>query len=889
MKNKIKRFLSLIFFFGLISAPMVTLSSCSTVMISESRISMFVDDTYDLSAKSSDEDALVLWETSDKNVAVVRRGKVTAVGKGECYITAYDDNGAKARCKVTVDAVNVTISHLRKDVDLSGLNTFLLSATAEDGGEITWYSENTALATVNNGYVTCLNTGNVNVVAYRKGGRAKCAVNISLGQGYYEVEKARNSDVVLNTGKWFYWEESTSHVEKAVFKNNTLTTTITSLAGNGVYLRYQPNDLVNGEKYNISYKIMMNASGTLAGKKSINLVANEWADFNHTSTISNTEPFFMTIRNIDIPAGGLVITVKNLVVEPTRASDYEEISSGNNATVVANPGVWHYWTNGQDHMKKSFKSEDKYYFSIDKLDHADGVFFRYQPAFAVGAKYDISLDITMNITGKFTGKSSATVSTANTFVNYSFSGTVDASAPFNITLKGVTIPESGTIDVVIKNFTCEEETPIVDGYTLASGNNATCVANPGIWYYWTNGNGDAVASAKMESGVITAKITGIGSDQGIYFRYYPGGDDGSGLQLGDQYHIEFDITMNVSGNIGGKSSVNVTANQFAKYSYDGVVGEGTSTPQPFNFTLKKSLTIPDGGLILTVKNIVIEKIIPIENAIEVGNQADAIAHPGKWYLSKGSGDVVSDSLEQGKTISLSLSSLNSSEGVSLYYQPGGEVSNGLLVGDKYTLSCDLNMNASGTIKGSETLALSANTSAQLSHSDVINTNSVFVINLQGITLPASEDLTLTISNLKFVSLPQGTMAVVRANPGIWHYNSAGSAAFNVIPRTSDDLSNGTLGVEMKSFNGDHFYFRYQPTYESGAGFRVSFTITTSISTDKIEYGTEGNLKTANCTQSTPLDCVFEGTVSNNIFYIRINSSNSTPIAVTVSNIVVEAI
>ena len=44
----------------------------------------------------------VAWESDNASVATVKNGKITAVGKGTCYVYAYAQNGVSAKIKVTV-------------------------------------------------------------------------------------------------------------------------------------------------------------------------------------------------------------------------------------------------------------------------------------------------------------------------------------------------------------------------------------------------------------------------------------------------------------------------------------------------------------------------------------------------------------------------------------------------------------------------------------------------------------------------------------------------------------------------------------------------------------------------------------------------------------------
>ena len=44
----------------------------------------------------------VAWESDNVSVATVKNGKITAVGKGSCYVYAYAQNGVSAKIKITV-------------------------------------------------------------------------------------------------------------------------------------------------------------------------------------------------------------------------------------------------------------------------------------------------------------------------------------------------------------------------------------------------------------------------------------------------------------------------------------------------------------------------------------------------------------------------------------------------------------------------------------------------------------------------------------------------------------------------------------------------------------------------------------------------------------------
>ena len=79
----------------------------SAIELSESEKTVFVGDTFTITATVKPEDAFnrtVTWSSSDPSIATVdENGTVTAIAKGEAIITAESADGVKAECKVTVE------------------------------------------------------------------------------------------------------------------------------------------------------------------------------------------------------------------------------------------------------------------------------------------------------------------------------------------------------------------------------------------------------------------------------------------------------------------------------------------------------------------------------------------------------------------------------------------------------------------------------------------------------------------------------------------------------------------------------------------------------------------------------------------------------------------
>ena len=138
------------------------------------------------------------WATSNKNVATVNNGKVTAVGKGTATITATLTTGEKLTCKVTV--VN--------SPKLTSSNVILKSGGAKTikavGGTVkSWTTSNKNVAIVNNGKITALNKGTATVTAtLTTGKKLSCKVVVStaprLTKTTVKVKKGGTTTVVIS-------------------------------------------------------------------------------------------------------------------------------------------------------------------------------------------------------------------------------------------------------------------------------------------------------------------------------------------------------------------------------------------------------------------------------------------------------------------------------------------------------------------------------------------------------------------------------------------------------------------------------------------------------------------------------------------------------------------
>ena len=169
----------------------------SAIELSESEKTVFVGDTFTITATVKPEDAFnrtVTWSSSDPSIATVdENGTVTAIAKGEAIITAESADGVTAECKVTVEkkVSAIELSESEKTVFVG--DTFTITATVkpEDAFNrtVTWSSSDPSIATVDeNGTVTAIAKGEAIITAESADGvKAECKVTVEKKDGFFKT------------------------------------------------------------------------------------------------------------------------------------------------------------------------------------------------------------------------------------------------------------------------------------------------------------------------------------------------------------------------------------------------------------------------------------------------------------------------------------------------------------------------------------------------------------------------------------------------------------------------------------------------------------------------------------------------------------------------------
>ncbi len=159
------------------------------ISISETTKELNIGENFTLTATVEPNNATnknVTWSSSDKAIATVDNGVVTAVAEGNATITVTTEDGSfTASCNVKVNTVAVTgisISETAKELNVGENVTLTATIQPENATNknVTWSSSDKAIATVDNGVVTAIAKGNATITVTTEDGAktATCEVTV---------------------------------------------------------------------------------------------------------------------------------------------------------------------------------------------------------------------------------------------------------------------------------------------------------------------------------------------------------------------------------------------------------------------------------------------------------------------------------------------------------------------------------------------------------------------------------------------------------------------------------------------------------------------------------------------------------------------------------------
>lgn len=167
--------------------------------VSKTEVTLNVGEEETITASTNDDSLYTLsWTSSNKNVAKVRNGVITAIADGEATITV---NARKNKSitilqskeiKVVVTSHSITLNETNITISLSsGTNTYQLSATVNDDNKnVTWSSDHEDIASVSqSGLVTGHKSGKATITVTNGTLSASCVVTVRANDFSFAKEK----------------------------------------------------------------------------------------------------------------------------------------------------------------------------------------------------------------------------------------------------------------------------------------------------------------------------------------------------------------------------------------------------------------------------------------------------------------------------------------------------------------------------------------------------------------------------------------------------------------------------------------------------------------------------------------------------------------------------
>ena len=158
------------------------------VTLSQTELPLVKGASAELTATVSPADATnknVTWSSNNKTVATVENGTVTAVSGGNATITVTTEDGNHtASCEVFVTVPITGVTLLQTELSLvkgaSAELTAIVSPADATNKNVTWSSNNSSVATVENGTVTAVSGGHATITVTTEDGNytASCSVTV---------------------------------------------------------------------------------------------------------------------------------------------------------------------------------------------------------------------------------------------------------------------------------------------------------------------------------------------------------------------------------------------------------------------------------------------------------------------------------------------------------------------------------------------------------------------------------------------------------------------------------------------------------------------------------------------------------------------------------------
>ncbi len=284
------------------------------ISLNKSSAALVKGNTLDLnvsySPSNTTDSKTVYWSSSDRFVASVNNGKVTANSPGTAVITARVGNKT-ATCKVTVNIPLQSISLSNTSLTLKAGESAMLYYTKNptnttEKSSVSWSSNNTSVATVSGGKVVAKKSGTATITAKIVNKTATCKVTVkaaannnntasSSKEGYKDVSEAytlTNQFRTTRSNQWYWNTDNKTKTYTYGLKSLTRDVALENIAKqrakeqwtqyyiNGISKHTRPNGKAWTTAYPVSVKVL--SENLSFGRTTCrDVILNGWAETNN--------------------------------------------------------------------------------------------------------------------------------------------------------------------------------------------------------------------------------------------------------------------------------------------------------------------------------------------------------------------------------------------------------------------------------------------------------------------------------------------------------------------------------------------------------------------------------------------------------------------------------
>ncbi len=257
------------------------LPEVSGVRLSESSVTLKVGGTRQLSAivePAAAEYEGITWTSSDPSVAIVTNGIISARKVGTTTISATAAGVTSNPCQVTVDATHVTgISLSNYSVEIIEGESTTLKATVSPSDatdpSFSWGSDNTSVATVQNGKIVAISPGTANISVRTTDGNKTATCKVTVKSKVIDV-----TGITLSQSSVSVKEEATVQLKATVKPSNATNQEVSWSSGDVGIATIASDGTVTGVTEGTTTITAKSADGKVTATCKVTVTA-EYVDF----------------------------------------------------------------------------------------------------------------------------------------------------------------------------------------------------------------------------------------------------------------------------------------------------------------------------------------------------------------------------------------------------------------------------------------------------------------------------------------------------------------------------------------------------------------------------------------------------------------------------------